>query len=50
MKFSQYQVDAFSARALQGKPSAVYPLETGLDDREPNAETAISFIAAATAF
>ena len=44
MKIWQYQVDDFSARAFQCKPSGVYPLQTGLDDRERIAQGAISFI------
>lgn len=32
MKIKQYQVDAFAARAFEGNPAAVCPLEYWLDD------------------
>jgi len=32
MKIKQYQIDAFAARAFEGNPAAVCPLESWLDD------------------
>lgn len=32
MKIKQYQVDAFAARAFEGNPAAVCPLDKWLDD------------------
>jgi len=50
MKISQYQIGAITARAFEGNPAAPCPLEGWLDDREPVAGGAITFMEAEIAF